>query len=124
MRSRFFSIALLALVTLSGCSGGNGIPRPEDTPGWDPVTAYVSAIKRETLAVAKLADSNPREASAQADAALENFQDTADTGQYKETVAEIKTILKAMASGKGKAAGLKELAEKLPGDVPGLSGKK
>lgn len=118
MRSRFFSTMVLAAIFLQGCNEGNGIPRPEDTPGWNAVEAYASSIKRETMAIVALAESNPKEANAQADAALENFQDSADAGQYKETIAEIKEKLKAMAEGKGKATGLKELAAKLPGEVP------
>lgn len=101
-----------------GCNSGDGIPRPEDTPGWNAVEAYASSIKRETMAVVATAESNPREAAAQADAALENFQDAADTGKYADTIAEIKEKLKSMAAGRGKATGLKELAEKLPGEVP------
>lgn len=118
MRSTLFAVVSLALFALSGCGGGSGVPRPEDTPGWNAVNAYASAIKRETMAVAVLAETNPREASAQADAALENFQDTADTGEYKETIAQIKEKLKELATGKGKVTGLKELAAKLPGEVP------
>ena len=37
---------------------------------------------------------------------------------------EIKEKLKAMAAGTGKVAGLKELAAKLPGDLPASAGKK
>ena len=118
MRSSLFSTVVLAMTVLLGCNGGNGIPRPEDTPGWDPVEAYASAIKRETMAIVALSQSNPRDANAQADAALENFQDQAATGKYADTIAQIKEQLKAMAAGKGKATGLKELAEKLPGEIP------
>ena len=124
MNSRFFSIVLLTLLTLSGCSGGNGIPRPEDTPGWNPVEAYAKSIKAEAMAIVALAASNPREANAQADAALENFNDSADAGQYAETIAQIKEKLKAMAAGTGKVTGLKELAAKLPGEIPANASKK
>ena len=124
MNSKFFAIIILALLTLSGCSGGNGIPRPEDTPGWNPVEAYAKSIKTEAMNIVALAATNPREANAQADAALENFNDSADAGEYAETIAQIKEKLKAMAAGTGKVAGLKELAAKLPGDVPASAGKK
>ena len=122
MRSGLFSIVLL-LTVIAGCGGGDGMPRPEDTPGWNPVEAYAKSIKVETLSIVTLAASNPREANAQADAALENFNDRADAGKYADTIAQIKEILKSMAAGSGKATGLKELAEKLPGDIP-IPGKK
>ena len=126
MRSVLFKLmALTLLATLglitTGC--GSRAPRPEDTPGWNAVEAYAKAIKRETLNVVAIAKANPREASAQADAALENFNDQAKTGDYTETIAQIKEKLQAMAAGKGNAAGLKELADKLPGDAP-TAGKK
>ncbi len=124
MRRALYSFALLAILSLSGCGGsGNGIPRPEDTPGWNAVEAYASSIRRETMTVVSVAQSNPREANNQASSALENFQDGVDAGPYAETIAEIKEKLKAMASGQGKATGLKELAAKLPGDAP-AAGKK
>lgn len=124
MRLSTVYIVILMLVLSLGCGSDNGIPRPEDTPGWNAVEAYASSIKRETMAVVTLSETNPREANAQADAALENFQDNADAGKYKETIDEIREKLKAMATGKGKATGLKELAEKLPGDVPNRGAKK
>lgn len=124
MKTRFFSIILIASLTLSGCGGGNGIPRPEDTPGWNPVEAYAKSIKAEAMAIVALAASNAREANAQADAALENFNDSADAGEYAETIAQIKEKLKAMAAGTGKVAGLRELAAKLPGEIPASAGKK
>jgi hypothetical protein len=124
MKSILCSYLLLAMMFMLGCSKGNGIPMPEDTPGWDPVKAYVSSIKRETMSVVALAESNPREANAQADAVLENFDDSADTGEYAETIAQIKETLRAMADGKGKATGLKELAAKLPGDLPAQGGNR
>ncbi len=124
MRFRFFSIVVLASLMLSGCGGGSGIPRPEETLGWNPVEAYAKSIKAEAMAIVALAASNPREANAQADAALENFNDSADAGEYAETIAQIKEKLKAMAAGTGKVAGLKELAAKLPGDLPASGGKK
>ena len=125
MKSTLFStVALVAGILLSGCGSRDGMPRPEDTPGWDPVEAYASSIKRETMVIVALAQSNPREANAQADAALENFNDTADTGQYADTIAQIKEKLQDMAAGNGKATGLKELAEKLPGEIPSRGGNK
>lgn len=124
MRSSSPLIICLVLFVFAGCGSDNGIPRPEDTPGWDPVTVYASSIKREVMAVVAVAESNPREATGQADAALESFNDTADTGEYAETINEIKEKLKAMAAGKGKATGLKELAAKLPGEVPTRNARK
>lgn len=41
---------ILATALLQGCSEGNGIPRAEDTPGWNPVDVFASSIKRETMA--------------------------------------------------------------------------
>ncbi len=123
MRTSSFSVVILAISLILGC-GGDGMPRPEDTPGWDPVEAYASSIKREVMTLVALAESNPREANSQADAALENFNDTADTGQYAETIAQIKEKLQAMAAGKGNATGLKELASKLPGELPNSKAKK
>jgi hypothetical protein len=124
MKSFMFSFVLFAMLVTLGCSQGNGIPRPEDTPGWDPVAAYASSIKYETMAIARLAESNPREANAQADAALENFDDSNDMGEYAQTIAEIKEILQAMAAGTGKATGLKDLAAKLPGEMPAQGGNR
>ncbi len=118
MRSCLCCAVLVALMTLVGCGGGSNFPRPEDTPGWNASEAYAKSIRRETMAVVKMAETNPKDANGQASAALENFQDAVDAGQYAATIAEIKEKLKAMAEGKGKATGLKELAAKLPGDEP------
>lgn len=124
MSSRYFSIVIIALATFLGCSGGSGIPRPEDTPRWNPVEAYAKSIKAEAMSIVALAASNPKEAKAQADAALENFNDAADAGEYAETIAQIKEKLKAMAAGTGNATGLKELAAKLPGELPAAASRK
>ncbi len=124
MKSLPIALLYIFVLLMIGCDSGNGIPRPEDTPGWNAVDAYASSIKRETMAVVALAETNPREANAQADAALENFQDAVNAGQYADIIKEIKEKLKAMAAGKGKATGLKELAEKLPGELPTRTGKR
>ena len=119
MRSYSLNFFVLAVFSIVGC-GGETHPSPEQTPGWNPVEAYVKAIKGEVTILLAVAAENPQEVAGQADATLESFDDAADAGQYAATITQIKQKVKELAAGSGNIAELKELVATLPGETPAL----